>query len=300
MEKIEEVICPWCGKKITKSSAAIHIRRHCKEKPAGVTEKDIIEKTVIAFYGNVIDEIVADYKNLYSLPDLKKKYGINYKLCQRLLEQEGVEIRGVAESAKKITVKKVKAFCQEHYGVDNPSQLETVKEKKKSTFIEHYGVDNIWKTEEYKQFTRERWNSYDAEEKTKYLLGLFDRRKNGTVSNLEKRVMGILKDIGIPFESQYRIGKYFHRYDIRISDTKILLEVNGDFWHANPELYKEDDILNFSETNKPRAKDIWKKDQKNAEIANKNGFKVLYLWEKETLNKTDIEITKILLDKLNE
>ena len=272
----------------------------CKKRPQDLSEKDIIDIKITLLYGDVVEEIISDYENFFSLPDLKKKYGISYSQAKNLLVAHNIKIRNISDSAKKITAKKIKETCRRNYGVDNPSQLDTVKEKKKNTFIEHYGVDNIWKTEEFKQFTRERWNSYDAEEKTRCLLGLFDRRKNGTVSNLEKRVMGLLKDVGIPFESQYRIGRYFHRYDIRISNTKILLEVNGDFWHANPEIYKEDDILNFSETNKPRAKDIWKKDQKNAEIANKNGFKVLYLWEKETLNKTDIEITKILLDKLNE
>ena len=299
MKKMEKVICPWCGEEIPRNSASVHIRRYCKKKPINLTEKEIVDNIVVAMYGNIIDDLINDYLNLFSLPDLKKKYGINYKITQKLLKEHNIKTRDVSTSAKEITAKKIKKHCQEKYGVDNPSQLDEVKEKKRNTFIEHYGIDNIWKTDDYKQFTRERWNSYGPEEKTKNLKGLFERRKNGKVSNLEKRVLGILTDIGIDFVSQYRIGKYFHKYDIRISGAKVIIEVNGDFWHANPELYGPDDILTFSNTNKPRAKDVWKKDEKNRNFAEKNGYRIIYLWENEIKEKTDIELGTLLIDKLN-
>lgn len=110
----------------------------------------------------------------------------------------------------------------------------------------------------------------------------------------------MLKDIGIDFETQFKIGKYFHKYDAKITGTKTLLEINGDFWHANPNLYKPDDRLNFSKTNHPKAKEIWEKDEKNKKFAEKNGYKIIYLWESEISNKTDIELIKILINKLNE
>ena len=299
MENSLLVKCPWCGEEIIYKKAARHINTSCKKKPRNISEKDSVDATIVAMYGNVVDDIINDYKNNFSLPDLRNKYGINYNLSQKLLSIHGVELRNISNSAKYITANKVKISCQKNYGVDNPSQLESVKNKKKETFIEHYGVDNIWKTEEYKDFTRNRWNSYSEDEKTRVLKGFVDRHKNGTISKLEKRVLSVLNDIGIPYETQFKVGKYFHRYDAKISNSKILLEINGDFWHANPKFFKENDVLNFSETNHPKAKDIWKKDEKNRKVAENNGYKILYLWENDITDKTDIEIGKLIIEEIN-
>ena len=38
-------------------------------------------------------------------------------------------------------------------------------------------------------------------------------------------------------------SSYF--YDIAFNN-KVLLEINGDFWHANPEQYKATDILKYT------------------------------------------------------
>lgn len=300
MEKDKIVKCPWCGTELPSNKIARHMSTTCHCKPNGISEKELIDSIIICLFGNVVDNIINDYKNLYSLPDLNKKYGIQFRQAQRLLIAHGIKMRGQSESAKQITAKKIKETCLNTYGVLNPSQLEDIKIKKKETFIKHYGVDNIWKTEEFKDFTRERWNNYNEDEKTRILKGIIDKHRTGDSSKLEKRILCILKDIGIDFEAQYKIGKYFHKYDAKISGSKTLLEVNGDFWHANPKFYNSDDILNFSNTNHPKAKEIWKKDEKNRKVAEDNGYKVIYLWENEITNKTDIELGKFLIDKLNE
>ena len=300
MEIEKKIKCPWCGTELPSNKISRHMSTTCNCKPNGITEKELIDTIIICIYGNVIDDVINDYKNLYSLPDLRKKYGIAFRQAQRLLTAHGIEIRGISESAKQITTRKIKETCSIVYGVSNPSQLEEIKAKKKETFIKHYGVDNIWKTEEFKDLTRERWNSYNEEDKTRILKGIIYKHRTGEISKLEKRILCILKDIGIDFVVQFKIGKYFHKYDAKIVGTKTLLEINGDFWHANPKLYEPNDVLNFSKTNHPKAKDIWKKDEKNRKVAENNGYKVIYLWENEITNKTDIELGKFLIDKLNE
>lgn len=299
MKDIKNVKCPWCGKEFPSNKITRHINTTCKNKPKNISEVELIDSVIKAIFGDIVNDILKDYQNLFSLPDLLKKYGISYELSKRLIKCHGIKLRTLGESAKKITAKKIKDTCIETYGVENVSQLNNIKLKKQNTFIKHYGVDNIWKTEEYKNFTRERWNNYNEDEKTKLIKGLINKHRSGNTSKLEKRVLTLLKDLGINFESQFKIGKYFHRYDVRISGTKTLLEINGDFWHGNPKLYKENDILNFSKTNHPKVKDIWKKDEKNRNFAEKNGYKIIYLWENDITNKNDIELGKFLIDILN-
>ena len=289
--------CKYCGKETER------INRHidfCKEIPIEMTKDEaFIEIVKYNFGDEIIKNVVNDYsKNNLSLPDILKKYGLSYHYTQKILTIYGVQLRDIRESAIKITSKKHRETCLKKYGVENISQLENIKEKKKKTFVENYGVDNIWKTEEYKQFTRDRWNSYSDEEKTK-LLNMGNKRK-GTISLFEKKIVSYLMELGIEIETQFKFKKYFHKYDIRIKNTNILIEINGDFWHANPNKYGADDVLKFSSTNHIKAKDVWRKDQKNKVFAENKNYKVLYVWESDIADKNDIESKKFLLNLINE
>ena len=289
--------CKYCGK-ITE-----RINRHidfCKNAPSGLTKNEIfIEEIKYNFGDDIVDKIIYDYtvENL-SLPDIYKKYGLSYHYTQKIMNINNIPLRSISESAIKISTIKHRKTCMEKYGVENVSQIEDVKNKKRNTFIKNYGADNIWKTEEFKQFTRDRWNSYSDEEKTKLLN--IGKKRNGTISLFEKKIVSYLLDLGIEIETQFKFKKYFHKYDIKIKNSNILIEINGDFWHANPKKYNAEDVLNFSATNHIKAKDIWKKDEKNRKFAEKNNYKVLYIWESDVDGKEEIQIKKHLLNLINE
>ena len=70
-------------------------------------------------------------------------------------------------------------------------------------------------------------------------------------------------------------GKYFYP-DILI-DNKIIVEFYGNFWHANPLKYKENDIIHHGEI----AKEIWSKDKKRINILQKNGYNVFIIWQSD-------------------
>ena len=50
---------------------------------------------------------------------------------------------------------KAKLTCLEKYGVENPSQIESVKKKKADTFLAHYGKTTYLLTEESKKQYKE-------------------------------------------------------------------------------------------------------------------------------------------------
>ena len=77
-------------------------------------------------------------------------YKVSYEEFSQGISGEKMEL-------KDQEIKEIYENIKNKYGVDNPSKLENVKEKKKNTFIKHYGVDNYFKTKESvkKSHTRE-------------------------------------------------------------------------------------------------------------------------------------------------
>ncbi len=88
-------------------------------------------------------------------------------------------------------------------------------------------------------------------------------------------------------------------FDICIGN--ILIEINGDFWHANPNKYKKGDILKFPKK-EVFSDDIWLKDKIKKKDANKNGYNVVYLWEsfiRKSSNEELIETLKDIIENKN-
>lgn len=98
-------------------------------------------------------------KRKYPLPskkDFYKQYHTNnlsmteliiyYKVPEHIIRR-WIEYFGFKKTRKEIGEIRAKMFFKKH-GVYNPSQLETVKEKRKETLITNYGLDNIFKDKE--------------------------------------------------------------------------------------------------------------------------------------------------------
>ena len=72
-----------------------------------------------------------------------------------------------------------------------------------------------------------------------------------------------------------------------------VIEFNGDFWHANPLIYKANDVIPLK--NKPMlVSDIWKHDQERLQKIEDFGYKVLVVWENEYISNIEQTIQKCL------
>ena len=108
--------------------------------------------------------------------------------------------------------------------------------------------------------------------------------KNGFSSKGEVELLNALKDClkDKTFRHQLMIKKNigigWYLFDI-VLDNKII-EYNGDYWHANSNRYKDNDI--FKRGNKNiTAKDIWNADKEKIECAIKNNYEVFIVWESD-------------------
>lgn len=92
-------------------------------------------------------------------------------------------------------------------------------------------------------------------------------------NNFEKKLEQKLKEMQI--EMKYSVIFCHKQFDFGNKEHKILLEAQGDYWHGNPNIYKELNEIQKRNVNK---------DVEKAKIAEKHGFKIFYIWEKEFNN----------------
>lgn len=298
--------CPFCNGVVSNST---HIY-FCKEKTTD-DRKEIKFLYIKHNFKEISskDDVISNYlTELKSLPDIKKEFGIDFKSFLFLLDYYGIKKRDISTSSKLISVEKYKKTCKDKYGVSNVSILESIKDKKKKTFIKNYGVDNIFKDEEFKNWIAENnfaWNKLTKEQNKKrvekqtksikkYWNNLTDEQKNkllhhdynGT-SQLETKVSEALNNLSISYTTQYLLkGKLF---DFRLTNTNILIEVNGDYWHCNPIKYNKNETVKFPGGNR-KVIDVWEKDNNKKIRAEKEGFRVVYIWEDEIKNNDIIEL----------
>jgi very-short-patch-repair endonuclease len=75
--------------------------------------------------------------------------------------------------------------------------------------------------------------------------------------------------------------------DLIINDN-LIVEIFGDYWHANPEIYESEDVLKIG-----KASDIWNKDKIKIDTYKQLGYKVLIIWEKDWIKDKEAQLNKI-------
>ena len=80
-----------------------------------------------------------------------------------------------------------------------------------------------------------------------------------------------------------------YSFDFKYKDK--LIEFNGDYWHCNPEIYDENFI---NPTTNKTAKQIWDKDNLKRKTAEKYGYKVYVVWEKDYQEDMPLVIKKCM------
>jgi len=83
--------------------------------------------------------------------------------------------------------------------------------------------------------------------------------------------------------------KRCYKYDLCLG--KKIIEINGDFWHSNPKIYKSDDIHRI---HKIKCSEIWKRDEIKIENAIEHGYDVLVIWESESVSDLEGTIKKCI------
>lgn len=98
----------------------------------------------------------------------------------------------------------------------------------------------------------------------------------------------LLDELDIPFVNEHTF-KYYS-VDNFLSDHNLIIEVMGDYFHANPLIYN-----NYNQLNAIQQKDVIRDKRKHTYISKYFNIEILYLWEHDI--KTNLELCKQLILK---
>ena len=108
------------------------------------------------------------------------------------------------------------------------------------------------------------------------------RKNKYKMTSPERILKSILSELSIPNHYNFILDKRY-QYDFRITNTNIIIEVQGDYWHCNPKLYPDG-------PKSERQKFKIKRDNEKKHYAEQKGYSILYVWEDEL--KNDIQLVK--------
>lgn len=115
--------------------------------------------------------------------------------------------------------------------------------------------------------------------------------KTGKVkrSKLEFKFEGILIGLNLNYTHSLYIPQVKKIYDFYLPDYNILIEVDGDFWHCNPNKFPQP-------TCKTQEINLENDKEKN-QWANENGYKLIRFWE-DDINNNIKEVKRTLMEYL--
>ena len=138
------------------------------------------------------------------------------------------------------------------------------------------------------EFIKHNYNSYSNEE----LCAMFKLHINtliywknkldiptysGKRTSIEKNIYDSLISIGYDFKEQVNFSRW--RADFYIESINTIIEVNGDYWHCNPNIFNEENSNHTQKFNSNR-------DQIKYAYLKSLGYKLCVIWETDI--KTNI------------
>lgn len=238
------------------------------------------------------------------------------KIYQKTIDTR-VKKYGSLEEYYKISLNKIKRTNNERYGVDNFFQTDIVlninqerwDKYRKETFIDvieyvkESGVYickcmdkncNLCNVKIFSisvgNYLNRRNQGYNIEDicTIKNPIGEY-RGKSKLQDNIYEYVKSIY-DGEILYNDKHTLktdcGKKIE-LDIYFPKINVAIEVNGDFWHMNPKIYKETD---YNEKMGEYAKEIWERDIIKENVCKKLNIKLYTIWEYDwNTNKQDVK-----------
>lgn len=175
------------------------------------------------------------------------------------------------------------------YGQKHTEKTLSIIKQKNQIYREHLSQEQKEKisqklSESQKQLYNKNPQDYIAKRSKAGKITAAQTKKY-KINRIEQIVYDRLKEMGLDFE--YSVILDYKQFDFGSKKHKILLEVQGDYWHGNPILYTKKQLNDIQKRN-------IKKDKDKAIFAKEHSIKLYSIWETDikTNNFTVLEEIK--------
>jgi very-short-patch-repair endonuclease len=175
--------------------------------------------------------------------------------------------------------------------VEYLEKLSTIAKEnaKTNTMQDVYRTAKDRVSERMKMSNYERWKEDLGEEAAKNRLEEWSKKvkiPNISKNTLpERQFMRVLGELQIHAIQQYPVLGFV--CDFYIPDHNLIVEIDGDFWHANPARFSAYDMIG---PKKMKAQEIWEQDMMKKNALECAGYKVIRYWASELKETTSQKI----------
>lgn len=215
--------------------------------------------------------------------------------------------------------KRITEVVKERYGVDNVSQLDEVRQKISVAKTGHScGPLSVEHKQLIRDASRNRWSDPDYKARTSasikravnspeeklrrskkmtaqmndpvFLDIMWSHHKN-RLTKLHQRLRVALKLNELGFIPEQRIGNRW--VDDLNEKAKVIVEINGDYTHANPKLFGPTDVIRLQGQSFTAA-EKWNLDAIRRHELESYGYKIIVVWESDDLDVIRLQLSEIL------
>lgn len=233
----------------------------------------------------------------------KKKYGDNYrsKRAKERYENKKWKEWFVSRTQSSDAKKKRKISLEKYYSIEENRKKASIRAKKfysiKENLQKHIESCNTPEfLEKISVSAKKMWErARENPEKYRSMItsgyGKHYIASGSKMNSIEYIVSTIIDDCGYNWIYEPIITDNNKTYipDFYIPDKNYIIECYGDFWHANPVIYNENDIV----FNNKNAIEYWNQDKKRKEFFEELNYKFVYFWENDINNDKEGVLKRI-------
>lgn len=181
------------------------------------------------------------------------------------------------------------AGCEVEYFIEKYGEEEGIKRYKHLNFMKGHTFDSyLFKFDGDEKLAWEAFSNYQANLRTPHsniATELFDSIYEYIIQNTDFKKIFYINNIGEWFvHDNNKKRTYF--LDFFLKERGKVIEFYGDYWHANPNKYQPESVLEFPKQECKIAEDIWKSDSERIDIVLRHPDikDVKIIWEMEYNN----------------
>lgn len=275
--------CIYCNKKLEiKNSSVNRGTMHNHRTRCDEFKKTINDKLTKEF---LHEEYIIKRKAAYQI---SKEINIGVNPIIRKLKEFDIETRSISQAKKELLSKSraehtnfVRYGAKHNFCRNHPSRIQWETE-----LLLNEGITNVFQRKEVidkinekfknKEYKTSKFGAYPGSRYTK---------PHATVVDEIRKIFDC--KIILEFKANKNITKF---YDIYIPEYNLIIEINGDYFHANPRKYK---YFDYIELKNKTSQQIWEYDKEKIELAKNAGYYILILWEYDIKNNIDLVLQLI-------